>query len=47
MTQNKQNILMKLAQTMGAELDAFAMKWDEHHNKEQFVRSIGKYATLK
>ena len=47
MAQNKWNILMKLAQTMGAELDAFAMKWDQHQNKDQFVRSIGKYSTLK
>ena len=28
---------MKLAQTMGAELDTFAMKWDQHQNKDQFV----------
>ena len=38
---------MNLAQTMGAELETFARQWDQHDNKEEFVRLIGKYSTLK
>ena len=47
MANTNRHFLVKLAQNISHDIDAFVITWDEQPNKELYVQSVTKYAQLK
>ena len=47
MANSNQHFLVKLAQNISPDIDAFVLTWDKQPNKELHVQSVTKYAQLK
>ena len=47
MANSNWHFLVKLAQNISCDIDAFVLTWDEQPNKELYVQSVTKYAQLK
>ena len=47
MANSNRHFLVKVAQNISRDIDAFVLTWDEQPNKELYIQSVTKYAQLK